>query len=152
MSNLNTLVTRWENGGVLLFDTDTVLNIEPGTLKVMHPLRERIKIPDRGVISSVVEGDLGTGTLEFSVRGDVTATTSLFRAVQAAGTSGAPKAHTLVIKIPNYPGAAAGVSITCTGWWLTEGPTWEAGGSGQNVDKVGPFKFEGSAVPTYSTY
>lgn len=152
MSNLNTLVPRWENGGLLTFDSDTLLNIEPGTLKFTHPLRERIPVMDRGVVSSVWEGDLGTGKLEFSVRGDVTATTSLFKAVQAAGTTGVPKVHTIVVKVPNYPGSATGVSVTFTGWWLTEGPTWEAGGSGQNMDKAGPFKFEGSAVPTYSTY
>lgn len=152
MSNINGLVPRWENGGVLMFDSDTVLNVEPGTLKFRHPLRERIKVMDRGVVASVWEGDLGTGELELTVRGDLTATTSLFRAVQAAGTAGVPKVHTLVLKVPNYVGGAAGVTATFTGWWLAEGPMWEAGGSGQNMDKAGPFKFEGSAVPAYSTY
>lgn len=152
MANMNAIIPRWENGGVMTVDGDTLINIEPGSLKFQQAVRERIKVMDRAQITSVWEGDLGVSTLEVTVKGDLTATTSLFKAVLAAGTAGVPKVHTIVIKVPNYPGAAAGVTATFTGWWLTEGPTWEAGGSGQNMDKAGPFKFEGSAVPTYSTY
>ncbi len=151
MSNINTAPMRFENGGVITVDGDTVANVLAGSLKIKDSYKERILQYDRANIAAVFEGDTVPAEVEFAVYGDLTAT-ALFRVVTAAGTGGTAKKHTIIIKVPDNPGAATGISYTFTNCWLTEMPQYEATGRGQDMDKITPFKFMLGSSPTKATY
>ena len=150
MADINTLVERFENGGVITFDADTVRGIVPGSFSHKPAIKQRIVVMEGAAVYKVWEGDQELSELSFSVRGD-SSTGGLLQKIRAAGTAGAPKLHTIVAKVPSYPGSATGNSWTWTNCWLKEMPTQKMAGSGQEVDEVS-LTFNLGSAPAAAAY
>lgn len=158
MSAINTVVRRWENGGVVTIDGDTISNVEAGTLKWTPAMRTRIEYKDRGIPQAPLEGDDGYSDIELEVKiGDYEGVDSIYTKLMAAGSSGLAKQLTnFIVTIPNYRGASAGQTITWTTSgtsvvYVSEPPSYTAGGENDGLDKL-TVKLRATFAPTIATY
>lgn len=150
MPDINPGMTRFENGGDIRIGSDSFKGIVPGTLQFTNALAERIVVYDRANIVKVFEGDQQVSELRFRLRADL-ATAGGIRMFQAAGSSGEAAKYTIVIRVPNVPGGAAGVTVTFTNCWLVENPGYEAQ-AGAEIDQTGEFVFNVGGAPTFGIY
>ena len=110
MPNVNDVVKRFENGGILeIVDgatTHTVLNINPGSLSITPPKKAPIEFMDRGVPQTPIVGDDSYARLAFSAKlGKLLADSLLSLSRAEAAASNNPKTFTVRVKFPAYRGA-----------------------------------------------
>lgn len=136
MPDINATVKRFENGGIVeIVDgatTHTVLNIEPGSLRVTPPKKGVVEFTDRGTPQTPVVGDDTYARLSFSAKLGKLLSDSLLTLSRAeAAASNNPKAFTVRVKFPAYRGApnstAGNEQITFSNAFFTSAPALVAG-------------------------
>lgn len=158
MPAVNGTVRRFNNGGVLTIDGNTVSNIVSGSIKFQEMSRARIEYSDRGVIQQPLEGDDQAMDIEFTVNcGVYTGAGSLYASLVGSGSNGlVDTVSGIIVDIPDYRGASTGTRFT---WatsganyiWVAERPTYQAGGSPDGLDTLS-CKLRANHNPTIATY
>ncbi len=136
MANVNSgLIKRFENGAIVLVGADTLLNIVPGSVVIRHRQRERVPNRDRGVLTDITVGDQRPQEIEFQLW--VTPDTdTLMATMNPAATAGAETFFQLTISEPSYLGAATGDRWVFNRCYMPDGFDKQAGGEGQDKDRV----------------
>jgi hypothetical protein len=129
---------RFENSGQVLIGTEPVLNLVPGSVRVRRRQRERVPNRDRGVLTGVTVGDQRPQEIEFQIyrTSSSTGSEAAIALMLPASTNGMETFFTLVIRIPDYLGAATGESHTFNRCYLADGVDDEMSGAGQDADKI----------------
>lgn len=156
MPNVNTIVRRWEAGGVLTINesgAQVVKNIMGGSL-LWRPLRRTpVMYRDRGVIQTPLEGDDEPTEIEFTVHGGSYLTADLHGILSTTGSTTTGLVNlfdTVVIRIPVARAGATGEDITFTNCWVTERPEVRHGGENE-LDTVA-WKMASASVPVAATF
>lgn len=134
MGTFNNTLRRIEAGAIITINdgttTNTLTALEPGTYRFKAGWYKALEWTDRGVLQTPYEGDEQPGEVEFSCKysGSNNAL-DLKKFMQSRDTTtGKMKLYTIVIKNPDYKGAATGEQITLTGCYLSDGaPEIKAG-------------------------
>lgn len=155
-NDINQSTRVFQAGGVLTIDdgTDvhTVFNLEPGSLSWTDPTPKRLEFTDRGPVQTPLELDDQYGTLDVTVRCGTYVNGIIAKMRGRNATANTPRTFSVVIKIPNYRGAAAGESLTWAAGkvFLRESVEWKAGG--ETSHDTATFKFGTLNGPTIAGY
>ena len=126
---------RFENGAIILIGSDPIFNLVAGSFRYRPMQRERVGNRDRGVLGAMTVGDQRPQEIEFELY-----RTANFEALRTlmlpAATAGFETFFTLVVKVPDYDGATAGKQWSFNKCVVTEGFEDQAGGAGQDADKI----------------
>lgn len=119
----NARMVRFENGGILMIGSDTVVQIVAGTLRFTKPRRVRRATMDRGEYrDEVVEGDEQLGEVEFE--GKVTAVThdanELVAKLESSVTAGNVTLINLSAIVADYDAATTGRRHNFTGAFIRD--------------------------------
>lgn len=150
MAVLNATVRRFESGGVLQIDSDTISNYLAGTLKIMPPRRQPLEHKDRGVPQVPLEGDLEYGECEFQIRCGKFNGTELMEALlaQASPASNLVKTYAITVKVPEHAAASTGEQFAMTNCFVTpDTPSYQAGAEFDTITIK--FRFITLAITTY---
>lgn len=154
MANINAGPVRFSNGGTILIGSDTVLNIDEGTLEFEPGLWEAIPYRNSGVLKQPVRSEERATKLRFDVKwGGLISAGELWTLITTAGASGLVKTFSVVVKWLDNAQASTGKSFTFANCYFPSDskPRIRAGGDGA-LD-IMAFEFEDYEVePADATF
>lgn len=115
MANINAVPVVFEHGGIITIGSDTILNVEKGSMRFAPGIREVKEFTDRGVIQNPLEGDELPTDLEFDIKhtgGAGAAELFELMTAQPNPVTGYKKQYSIVVKFPDYSGATTGDQYT----------------------------------------
>lgn len=158
MANINSgAPIRFENGGILQLGStpDTVLNLVAGTMEIDIPGREVIQHKDRGQLqsSALVPGDQRPCMIRFNVfyAPNQLAGGAFRQLVKQSITTGIVNTFQVIVKVPDYDGAATGDKYVFAKCFLADGEKIKMS-SGQNFDHMELEMTDFEADPTPVRY
>lgn len=150
--NAASAVRSFGNGGLVTIDANDIDNIIYGSIEFVDVFRPPMPYSNNGTQAQALEGPPQRGSLKIHLRAGSLYTSSAYKNLMTRNSpvDGLVNEFAVVLKIPNYQGAAAGESITVSDFCLSGPVRFRAGGDGQydTLEIEGTFR----TAATIATY
>lgn len=156
MADINTIPRRFEKGGTLTINdgttTNTIKNMEPGTLEYHHPSPAPLEYADRDVPQRPLQGPQTRPYLKFQIKAGAADSETLaaifITPTPVATDDGQVPEFAITMQIPDDAGDSTGWTIPITDAYTMTRPVYRAG---VEFD-IWEFEFGGTDVPAVARY